>query len=49
MAEWNLTHGATLDELRKLARDLQALTPDSILASLIEIRIEVNEGRWDME
>jgi hypothetical protein len=49
MAEQNLTDGATLDELRELARDLRALTPDSILADLIEIRIEVIEGRWNTE
>lgn len=49
MAERNLTDGATLDELRELARDLWTLTYDSILADLIEIRIEVIEGRWGTE
>jgi hypothetical protein len=47
MAERNLTEGATLTELRELARDLRALTPDSLLADLIEIRIQVIERRWD--
>lgn len=46
-AERNLTQGATLTELRELARDLRALTPDSLLADLVEIRIQVIEGRWD--
>jgi hypothetical protein len=49
MAERNLTKGATFAELRDLARDLRALTPDSLLADLIEIRIEVIEGRWEKE
>ncbi len=47
MAERNPTVGATLNELRELARDRRALTPDSILVDLIEIRIEAVEGRWD--
>jgi hypothetical protein len=47
MAERNLTEGATLTELRELARDLRTLTPDSLLADLIEIRIQVIERRWD--
>jgi hypothetical protein len=47
MAERNLAKGATLAELRDLARDLRTLTPDSLLADLIEIRIEIMEGRWD--
>lgn len=46
-AERNLTQGATLTELRELAHDLRALTPDSLLADLVEIRIQVIEGRWD--
>jgi hypothetical protein len=49
MAERNLTKGATLAELRDLARDLRALTPDSLLADLIEIRINVIEDRWEKE
>jgi hypothetical protein len=49
MAERNLTEGATLAELRELASDLRALTPDSLLADLIEIRIQVIEGRWEVE
>lgn len=49
IAERTLSKGATLTELRELARDLRSLTPDSILAGLIEIRIEVIEGRWDTE
>jgi hypothetical protein len=47
VAQRNLTEGATLTELRELARDLRALTPDSILADLVELKIEVIEGRWD--
>jgi hypothetical protein len=31
---------ATLDELRDLAQDLRALTPDSALAELVEVKIE---------
>jgi hypothetical protein len=49
MAERTLAKGATLTELRELARDLRALTPDSILADLIETRIGVIEGRWNAE
>ena len=49
MAERNLTQGATLAELRQLACDLRALTPDSLLADLIEIRIQVIEGHWNNE
>jgi hypothetical protein len=49
MAERNLSEGATLAELRQLACDLRALTPDSLLADLIEIRIQVIEGRWSNE
>jgi hypothetical protein len=47
MAERNLAKGATLAELRDLARDLRTLTPDSLLADLVENRIEIMEGRWD--
>jgi hypothetical protein len=47
MAERNLIEGATLAELRELASDLRALTPGSLLADLIEIRIQVIEGRWN--
>lgn len=43
LAKRNLTDGATLDALRELARDLRTLTPDRILADVIEII----EGRWD--
>jgi hypothetical protein len=49
MAERNLIEGATLAELRELASDLRALTPDSLHADLIEIRIQVIEGRWNNE
>ncbi|WP_195904233.1 hypothetical protein [Microvirga lotononidis] len=46
MAERNLTEGATLAELRELAQDLRALTPNSLLADLIELKIAVIEGYW---
>ena len=49
MAERNLTEGATLTELKELAQDLRALTPNSILADLIDIKIAVIEGQWDGE
>jgi hypothetical protein len=49
MAERSLTEGATLAQLRELARDLRALTPDSALADLIEIRIQVTEDRWEVD
>jgi hypothetical protein len=49
MAERSLTEGASLAELREIARDLRALTSDSLLADLVETRIEVIEGRRDME
>ncbi|MBM1172215.1 hypothetical protein [Microvirga arabica] len=49
MAERTLTEGATLAELRELACDLRALTPDSALADLIEIRIQVIEDRWQVD
>jgi signal transduction histidine kinase len=40
---------ATLDELRELARDLRALSPDSALAELVEAKIEqISTTRgWD--
>ena len=40
IAAKNLTSGATLDELREAARDLRALSPDSVLAELVEAKIE---------
>jgi hypothetical protein len=49
MAERSLTEGATLAELREIASDLRALTPGSLLADLVETRIEVIEGRPDKE
>ena len=49
MAERNLTDGASLAELRELASDLRALAPESLLAKLIEVRIQVCDGRWDNE
>lgn len=49
MAERNLTEGATLTELKELALDLRALTPNSILVDLVETKIAVIEGSWDSE
>ena len=49
MAERNLTEGATLTELKELAQDLRALTPNSLLADLVEIKIAVIEGHWHEE
>jgi hypothetical protein len=43
IAEKNLIDGATLDELKEAVRDLRALTPNSVLADLVENRIEVIE------
>jgi hypothetical protein len=36
----HLTSDATLDELRNAAQDLRALSPDSVLAELVEEKIE---------
>jgi hypothetical protein len=36
----SLMSEATLGELRELAQDLRALSPDSALAELVEVRIE---------
>jgi hypothetical protein len=40
---------AMLDELRDLVRDLRALSPDSALAELVEVKIEQisAKGDWD--
>jgi hypothetical protein len=43
IAENNLIDGATLDELKEAVTDLRALTPNSVLADLVENRIEVIE------
>jgi hypothetical protein len=43
IAEKNLIDGATLDELKEAVRDLRALTPNSVLADLVENRIEMIE------
>ena len=40
MAARKLTEGASVDELREVARDLRALSPDSALADLVEAEIE---------
>jgi hypothetical protein len=37
----------TLDELRDLARDLRALSPDSALAELVEVKIEQISAEGD--
>jgi hypothetical protein len=47
VAERNLTEGASLEELKELVRDLRALSRNSILADLIEIKIMRLERRWD--
>ena len=43
IAEKNLTDGATLDELKEAVTDLRALTPNSVLADLVENRIKTIE------
>jgi hypothetical protein len=40
MAEENLIEGATLDELKEVVRDLRALSSDSVLADLVEAKIQ---------
>jgi hypothetical protein len=40
----SITEGATLDELREAARDLRALAHDSVLADLVESKIEAIEN-----
>jgi hypothetical protein len=40
MAAKNLINGASLDELHEVAQDLRALSPDSVLAELVEAKIE---------
>jgi hypothetical protein len=40
MAAKNLINGASLDELHEIAQDLRALSPDSVLAELVEAKIE---------
>ena len=40
MAAQNLINGASLDELHEVAQDLRALSPDSVLAELVEVKIE---------
>jgi hypothetical protein len=40
IAAKNLIDGATVDELRKAANDLRALSPKSALADLVEAKIE---------
>jgi hypothetical protein len=40
MGARKLTEGATLDELREAARDLRALSAESVLADLVEAKIE---------
>ena len=46
IAEKSIIDGATLDELKEAVRDLRALTPDSVLADLVETRIKVIESQW---
>jgi hypothetical protein len=40
IAAKNLINGATVDELREAANDLRALSPESVLADLVEAKIE---------
>jgi hypothetical protein len=40
MAVRKLTEGATLEELRQTARDLRALSKESVLADLVEAKIK---------
>ncbi|MEZ0168060.1 hypothetical protein [Microvirga sp. TS319] len=49
IAERNLTEGATLTGLEEFALDLRALTPNSILADPVEIKIALIEGYRDGE
>jgi hypothetical protein len=43
----NLIDGATLDELKEAVRDLRELTPDSVLADLVDAKIKVMESQWE--
>ncbi|MFL4994850.1 MAG: hypothetical protein ACJ8DV_26660 [Microvirga sp.] len=43
IAEKNLIDGATLDELKEAVTNLRALTPNSVLADLVENRIKTIE------
>jgi hypothetical protein len=45
IAERNIIDDATLDELKEAVSDLRALTPDSVLADLVETRIKVIESQ----
>jgi hypothetical protein len=45
IAEKNIIDGATLDELKEAVRDLRALTPDSVLADLVETRVKLIESQ----
>jgi hypothetical protein len=45
IAERNLIDGATLDELKEAVRDLRALTPNSVLADLVDARIKAVESQ----
>jgi hypothetical protein len=40
IAAKSLINGASLDELHEVAQDLRALSPDSVLAELVEAKIE---------
>ena len=43
IAKKNLIDGATLDELKEAVTNLRALTPNSVLADLVENRIKMIE------
>lgn len=45
IAERKLIDGATLAELKQASRDLRALTPDSVLADLVDAKIKAIESR----
>jgi len=45
VAERTLINGATLVELKQASKDLRALTPDSVLADLVEAKIKLIESQ----
>ncbi|WP_445504583.1 hypothetical protein [Microvirga sp. G4-2] len=45
VAERTLVDGATLAELKQASKDLRALTPDSVLADLVDAKIKSIENQ----
>jgi hypothetical protein len=45
IAERTLVDGATLAELKQASKDLRALTPDSVLADLVDAKIKLIESQ----